>query len=581
MRGDLPTGNRHAALHRHRGLDQLLHELGQERYAGALAEHRRILRAAFAGATEASRSTRRVTPSSSPCRSQPTAVEAATDRSGQPYASRPYPRAHGRAHGQAVRNRGGLRRRRRPPRSPYRSVRPRRPGARLAATASLAERLDLKDLGEHRLKDLSAPEQIYQLGTEEFPSLKTLHQTNLPIPTTPFLGRERELAEVTALLSQDDVRLLTLTGPGGTGKTRLAAQAAAALSDALPERDVVAPARAVARAGTRPNHGCAGPRLEERTRRTYRGQVDAPAFRQLRTGRRGRTECRRPPGRLPKPRSARDEPRTAARDTGAGISGTTARARGGHRLLHDPGAAVRPDYEPDDAVSEICKRLDDLPLALELAAARVKVLSSQQILDRLEQRLPLLTGGARDLPERQRTLRATIEWSYDLLEANERQLFRRLGGFSGGCTLEAAEQVAGAHLDTIQSLVDKSLVRYSGERYWMLETIREYAAGRLEEQVRPRNCPAPSAHFLALAEEADLHLAASWRTGSNAWSSTTTTSAPRSTGLSRLEKPSLLFSSPGHWDGSGTSEGIRRKGHGGWNGCSTRTTSPQRSAPGL
>jgi tetratricopeptide (TPR) repeat protein len=147
------------------------------------------------------------------------------------------------------------------------------------------------------------------------------------------------------------------------------------------------------------------------------------------------------------------------------------------------------------------------PLALELAAARVKALSPGQILERLEQRLPLLTGGARDAPERQRTLRATIEWSYELLTDEEKSLFARLAVFRGGCTLEAAEQVVDANLDVLQSLVDKSLVRHSEERFWMLETIREYAAERLEQQedteaLRRRHAD----YFLCLAEEAEPHL---------------------------------------------------------------------------
>ena len=172
--------------------------------------------------------------------------------------------------------------------------------------------------------------------------------------------------------------------------------------------------------------------------------------------------------------------------------------------------AVKPDFGGDDAVGEICRRLDDLPLALELAAARVKALSPAQILERLEQRLPLLTGGARDAPERQRTLRATIEWSYDLLTDEEKSLFARLAVFRGGCTLEAAEEVVGASLDVLQSLVDKSLLRHAEERFWMLETIREYAAERLEHQgdgrpLRQRHAD----YFLRLAEEAEPHLTGS------------------------------------------------------------------------
>jgi predicted ATPase len=143
--------------------------------------------------------------------------------------------------------------------------------------------------------------------------------------------------------------------------------------------------------------------------------------------------------------------------------------------------ALRPEFEDDGSVRAICSRLDHLPLALELASARVKVLSPAQILERLEASLPLLTGGARDAPERQRTLRATIGWSYELLSSEEKRLFRALAVFAGGWTLEAAERVAGADLDLLQSLVDKSLLRFDGDRYAMLETIREFASERLEE----------------------------------------------------------------------------------------------------
>jgi len=172
--------------------------------------------------------------------------------------------------------------------------------------------------------------------------------------------------------------------------------------------------------------------------------------------------------------------------------------------------AVKPDFGGEDAVAEICRRLDDLPLALELAAARVKALSPAQILERLEQRLPLLTGGARDAPERQRTLRATIGWSYDLLADEEKFPFARLAVFRGGCTLDAAEEVVGASLDVMQSLVDKSLLRHAEERFWMLETIREYAAERLEHQGDGDSLRQSHAdYFLRLAEEAEPHLTGS------------------------------------------------------------------------
>jgi len=184
-------------------------------------------------------------------------------------------------------------------------------------------------------------------------------------------------------------------------------------------------------------------------------------------------------------------------------------------LVHEEGVgfflararSVKPDFEVDESVAEICRRLDDLPLALELAAARVKALSSTQILERLDERLPLLTGGAKDQPERQRTLKATIEWSHDLLTSEEQWLFARLSVFRGGCALEAAEVVCDAELDTLQSLVDKSLVRFSDGRYWMLETIREYANERLGESgesdcVKHRFAE----RFFSLAQEAEPHL---------------------------------------------------------------------------
>jgi predicted ATPase len=151
-------------------------------------------------------------------------------------------------------------------------------------------------------------------------------------------------------------------------------------------------------------------------------------------------------------------------------------------LFGERARAVRPGFAANGAVTEICRRLDGLPLAIELAAARVKLLPPEVLLDRLGQRLALLTGGARDLPERQQTLRATIEWSYELLEPPEQELIARFAAFAGGWSLEAAEAVCEAELETLASLVDKSLVREQEGRFSMLETIREYALERLEER---------------------------------------------------------------------------------------------------
>jgi predicted ATPase len=372
---------------------------------------------------------------------------------------------------------------------------------------SLLQGIPLLDLGEHRLKDLSAPERVFQVGDGEFPALKSLYRTNLPVPATLFLGREGELQEVLSLISSQDTRLLTLTGPGGTGKTRLAAQAAGLASDAYPDGVwwiPLAPLRdsklvlETAAQVVGSNNGLAEHIADKSMLLLFDNfeQVveAAPELASL------LASCPKldllVTSREPLHISGEQEYPVPPLVHEEGVGFFLARAR-----------AVRPDFTPDDTVSEICDRLDDLPLALELAAARVKALSAAQILERLEQRLPLLTGGARDLPERQRTLRATIEWSYELLDEGEQRLFARLAVSRGGCTLEAAEEVAEADLDTLQSLVDKSLLRHSDERYWMLETIREYAGERLDEsceadELRRRHAE----HFLALAEEAEPHV---------------------------------------------------------------------------
>jgi tetratricopeptide (TPR) repeat protein len=167
---------------------------------------------------------------------------------------------------------------------------------------------------------------------------------------------------------------------------------------------------------------------------------------------------------------------------------------------------ARARTEPNETVHELCRALDNLPLALELAAARTSVLSPEQILERLSKRLDLFRG-RRDADPRQQTLRATIAWSYELLGGEENRLFARLSVFSGGCTLEAAEEVAQAELDVLQSLVGKSLLRHTQERFWMLETIREYATERLEESGEAEELELRHAeYFLAFAEEAEPHL---------------------------------------------------------------------------
>ena len=398
-----------------------------------------------------------------------------------------------------------------------------------ASAAQLVE-LELSDLGEHRLKDLSAPERVFQLGDREFPALKSLYRTNLPIPSTPFLGRERELQEVVALLSEKDTRLLTLTGPGGTGKTRLAAQAAGVAADGFPDGVWWVPLAALrdhelvlesASQVLGAKNGLASHIADKRMLLlfdNFEQVVEAAPGVSTLLG-----EC----PHLELIVTSRERLHLAGEQeypvtpfvAEEGVDFFAARAR-----------AVKPDFDIDESVPEICRRLDDLPLALELAATRVKALSTEQILSRLERRLPLLTGGSRDAPERQRTLRATIEWSHDLLSAEEQRLFAGLSVFAGGCTLDAAEAVCGAELDTLHSLVDKSLLRFTSERYWTLATIREFAQDRLDDVTARELRQRHAEYFVALAEEAEPTSAGGQGSEASGWTesrlSTTTSVGP-------------------------------------------------------
>ncbi len=348
-------------------------------------------------------------------------------------------------------------------------------------TYDLAGSDGLRDLGEHRLKDLSAPERIFQLGEGEFPPLKTLYQTNLPIPATPFLGRERELGEVGETLARSDVRLLTLTGAGGSGKTRLALQAAAEAADDYPQgvwwvplapvrepNDVVVTASRALGAGGSLEEAVGDRRLLLLLDNFEHVIAAAPELTAL------LAQC----PNLDVTVTSRERLQL----DGEHVYPVPVLDRSEARELFAARArAVRPDFEPNGSLDELCARLDDLPLALELAAARTSILSTEQLLSRLGARLDLLKGG-RDAEVRQQTLRATIEWSYDLLEPDEQRLFARLAVFRGGCTLEATEGICDADIDQLQSLVDKSLVRIRDkDRFWMLETIHEFAAERLRE----------------------------------------------------------------------------------------------------
>jgi predicted ATPase/class 3 adenylate cyclase len=415
--------------------------------------------------------------------------------------------------------------------------------------------VSLRDLGLRRLRDVPQPERLYQAAApglpEVFAPLRTLdaRPSNLPAPLTSFVGREAELGAVCGLLRREDVRLLTLAGPGGTGKTRLALAAATAVLDefshgacfvALADvRDPALVGEALVQALDLAEEGRPPARvlrdaLAERELLLVLDNFEqivaagglitdllahAPAVKALVSSREalhvyGEHEYDVPP--LARPAPGRLPPLDVLERIPA------------VQLFVQRARVARPDFaltaENAAAVTEICARLDGLPLAIELAAARVKSFSPEALLARLARAgrglaLPLLSGGPRDLPARQQTLRGAIEWSYDLLEPDERAWFVRLGVFAGGFDETAAEAVAGEDLtarlpagDALNALVAKNLLRVSaagGEeaRFDMLETIRAYALERLEAAgaaaaARRRH----AAYYLELAERASPEL---------------------------------------------------------------------------
>ena len=405
----------------------------------------------------------------------------------------------------------------------------------------------LHDLGEHSLKDIETPVRLHQVVAPglrgDFPPPRTVssHPTNLPPTLTPLVGRADDLAALLSLLASPEVRVVTLTGPGGVGKTRLALATGAELLSsfvdgvffvdlsALSDPSLVVGAIAAA-LGLRESPGrslteTVSDYLASRQALLLLDNLEhlldatpeisglvssAPALKLLVTSREplhieGEHEVALAPLGLP-PRDADTSEVVAS----PAVELFVARAR-----------ALRPDFElaSEDApsVARICRRLDGLPLAIELAAARTKVLSLPALASRLDQSLAALGHGRRDATARQRTLRGAISWSYGLLSPDEQVLFRRLGVFAGGWTLEAAEAVCDRGdlsidaLDGLASLVDKSLLRAveaEQERFSMLETIRSFAADELEASGEVEDIRRAHAHyFRELAEGAEPHLA--------------------------------------------------------------------------
>jgi predicted ATPase len=498
VRSDLPTGTVTFLFTDVEGSTRLLRELGAEAYAEALAGHRRIVRGACAAEGGAE-------------------VDTQGDAFFFAFPSAPGAVAAAQAMTAALVE-GGIRLRI--------GLHTGTPlvtdegyvgddvhlAARVAASGhggqilvsesarDLVPGVSVTDLGEHRLKDIEVAVSIYQVGDKTFPPLKTISNTNLPRPASSFVGREREQEAVVREL-QNGTRLLTLTGPGGSGKTRLALEAATELVPSYNAGVFWVGLSAVRE-----------PSLVKETIAQTLGARDGLAEHI------GEREMLLLLDNLEQVVDAAPDlsalvttcPNLALLVTSRELLRVQGEVEYPVPPLASPEAVTlfceRSRLQPTGEIAELCSRLDDLPLAVELAAARTKVLSPAQILERLSQRLDLLKGG-RDAEARQQTLRATIEWSYDLLTGTEPQLFARLSVFQSGCTLEAAEGVIGADIDGLQSLVEKSLVRRSDGRFWMLETIRDLARERFDASGEAEALGRGHAEwFLAVAERAEPFL---------------------------------------------------------------------------
>ncbi|RPI81535.1 MAG: adenylate/guanylate cyclase domain-containing protein, partial [Chloroflexi bacterium] len=413
---------------------------------------------------------------------------------------------------------------------------------------SLPQDITLHNLGEHRLKDFDIVEHIFQAVAQDlpadFPPLKSLEgSTNhLPVILTSFVGRSKEVGEVKRLLSKE--RIVTLTGPGGTGKTRLALQVAGEMieqfqdgiffvglthiTDSVLITSTIAQALGITESPMQPIIESLKDYLRRKSLLLLLDNfeqvisaaplvadlvVECSQLKIFVTSREalhisGEHEYPVPPLALP---DLEQLPPVESLTQYAAVE-----------LFIQRALAVKPDFQIRDetakSIVEICYRLDGLPLAIELAAARVKLLPPQAMLARLEHRLEFLTGGARDLPVRQQTLRNTIAWSHDLLNENEQRLFRRLSVFVGGCTIAAVETVAGDNptsvsiLDCLGSLLDKSLLRETNStnnepRFELLEMLREFGLEQLgvsgeQETIQRRHAN----YFLALAGQAEAGL---------------------------------------------------------------------------
>jgi predicted ATPase len=360
----------------------------------------------------------------------------------------------------------------------------------------------LRDLGVHRLKDVGEI-HLFQLGDHGFPPVRSIGGSNLASPHEAPLGRDGEMAELRALVTGDGVRLITLTGPGGIGKTTVARALASGLGDRFPDgtwfvdlasvtdSDLLEPAVGLVVG----SQGAVADHLQSRTGLLILDNLEqvldaAPVIAGWASACPGLVIVVTSRERL-HVSAEREFPIEQLGDTDAAL------------LFRRRARAVSPRFDADDeALQRVCRRLDGIPLAIELAAARVRLLTADQLLERLDRRFSVLTGGPRDAPTRQRTLEATIEWSYDLLDGPDKELFTRLSVFAGGWTLDAAETVVDGDLDGLESLAAKSLVRWADGRFSMFESLRAYAASRLDPDAADELRRRHAAYFAALAAEA-------------------------------------------------------------------------------
>ncbi|MFN2138193.1 MAG: ATP-binding protein [Candidatus Promineifilaceae bacterium] len=432
------------------------------------------------------------------------------------------------------------------------------------AHGKLPGQIEIRDLGSHYLKDISSPEHIFQMTVpgllSEFPALNTVNANpnNLPVAVTSFIGRETEIEDLSRELSQPEHRLLTLTGPGGTGKTRLSLQVAAANLENYADGEFFVPLAAV-----RQHDYVLSSIIESIGIRVYGGQPPlerlkeflaerqmlllldnfeqvveaAPLVSELLASAPSLTilVTSRVPLHLYGERIYQVEP-LDIQDLSADVSPEQLARIAAVQLFVDRAGAVKSGFVLDknnaEIIARICAKLDGLPLAIELVAARIRFLSPQAILDRIDNRMALLVSSSRDLPPRQSTIRAAIDWSYQLLTENEQTLFRRLAVFSGGAAIEAIESVCQIEradsaspnqtsdvLLELESLLEHSLLYTadtgSESHFSMLETIREFALERLEESGEAELIRRQHAeYFFGLAKIAELEL---WSARLIAW----------------------------------------------------------------